>query len=1048
MNLRKIVVRKGYTAALFFALQMTSAQYKMPVAYVSSQQPAQPGNEAGMSNDNNLATLYHSKYSLNTAIPDQLNFNFSNRVKSISKLVYQPRQSGLNGVWTSIKVKYSTQANPGVFTDATGVISWAADNASKTIDLPNAIIKPAVIRIEVLGAENNFSSCAEMEFYSTEQMDPVTADCSLPTGEFANYGDIPVLPLAAGSSASNFQPGNDIDKSFDGDFNTLYHSSWSATTFPVSLVYAFDGQTPINYLKYTPRQDGNVNGNFGNIKISYNTVSNSNYTEVSAVDFGQAGTSKTVYFPSSITPLNIKIEVLDGKNNFASCAELQFFRTDPSTPDLSVYSSIFNDPLFSTLKPSVTQQDINAITSPFIKGLAQCLFNNTYTKKYRVHDFTAYQKNETINTQYKIGNYNAYENPTGIVFQANTTVVIFANNINSNSNKAYLKIRDFATEGGSSQVSPENSYELKNGFNVLKITNGGLGYISYYTDDTTAAPISLNITAGMVNGIYKKGTTSPEWTEILTNDVYPKIDMQGYYTGMVMDKLAVTNFHYDNPQPLVDRYDVIVKSERELMGFFKYNKNVKNRQLIYTESKGGWFGGTLGVHLDLTWGMQNTASATDLDVWGVAHEFGHINQVRPGVRWSGTGEITNNIYSLWAYYNMHTSSGNNRFTRLEGEIADKTAFPQVEGNRFGEFIIQTKINGKNVMDQFRKDFVNPTDKNFRSLIPFWQLELYYQLAGASKNAATLSFDNNMSDEDTQTPTVPVTGVDYAHWLAYVVKKVTETDESQLSQGQLVMNFVKNTCDAVQEDLTDFFTNTGFLKPVDGLMDDYVSQQLTITQSMIDDVKNYVQQKGYAKPVSPVINYISANSVNAFKNLLPVSGITGLGAQVINNAQGQFLLIDNSKWNNAVAFETYDTTNTLVSVSIVGTGDTTLTNTYVDFPASAQKVYAVGFNGQKILVYPSGSLAVDTVTAHKNDFSVYPNPLKTGQKLNITVSNAKGSLKAEIYDMTGKLLVIAKGSLDQINKEVNSRIQSLKAGVYMIKVDDGGSNQYQSKIIKE
>ncbi|RTZ46466.1 hypothetical protein EJ377_19875 [Chryseobacterium arthrosphaerae] len=190
-----------------------------------------------------------------------------------------------------------------------------------------------------------------------------------------------------------------------------------------------------------------------------------------------------------------------------------------------------------------------------------------------------------------------------------------------------------------------------------------------------------------------------------------------------------------------------------------------------------------------------------------------------------------------------------------------------------------------------------------------------------------------------------------------------------------MNFVKNTCDAVQEDLTDFFTNTGFLRPVDGTMDDYVSQQLTITQSMIDDVKSYVLSKGYAKPVSPVINYISANSVSTFKNLLPVSGITGVGAQIISNTNGRFLLIDNAQWTNAVAFETYDIANALISVSIVGTGDTTLANTYVDFPSSAQKVYAIGYNGQKILVYPAGTLAADNSIANKNNISVFPNPLK-------------------------------------------------------------------------
>ncbi|KMQ65375.1 hypothetical protein ACM46_05580 [Chryseobacterium angstadtii] len=1029
---------------LFFLQTAFAQQYKMPVAYANSLQPPQPGFEAGMCNDNNTNTLYHSRYNLSTAMPDQLNFNFSNRVKSVNKLIYKPRPSGPNGIWTSVKVSYSTQSDPTIFTAATGVISWAADNTAKTIDLPTAIIHPAVIRVDILEAKNNFSSCAEMEFYSSEPMDPVQTECSLATNEFSAYTDIAVLPQVSGSSASSFQSGENIEMSFDGDVNTLYHCSWDATaaTFPISLIYKFDGQTAMNYLKYIPRQDGGPNGLFGNIKISYNTVSNPVYVDISTQNFGQTGTIKTVVFPSTIIPLNIKIEVLDGKNNFASCAEMEFFQTNPNSFNSSQYANIFNDSIFSTLKPSVTQQDIDAIASPFIKGLAQCLFNNTYNKKYRVQTFTAYKTIESINSQYKIANYNGFENPTGIAFQNNTTAIVFAKDITNTSN-VYLKIRDFATEGS----SPEKSYELKNGLNILTITNAGLGYISYYTDDANAAPISVNITAGIVNGKYKKDTTSAEWVEMLTNDVYPKIDVEGYYTKLLIDKSAISNFHFTTAQPLIDKYDAIAKSEREMMGFFKFNKNFKNRQLVYTESSGGWYAGGMGAHLDLTWGLSNSASATGLDIWGVAHELGHINQVRPGLRWIGTTEITNNLYSLWAYYNLYSPTGANRFTRLEGEIADKTVFPKVTGNRFGEIIIQTQINGKNIMDQFRTDYVNPADANFRSLVPFWQLELYYQLAGASKGASTLAFDSDMSDEDTQSPSGPVTGVDYAHWLAVVAEKVRNTDESQLTQGQLVMNFVKNTCDAVQEDLIDFFTNTGFLKPINATISDYSNGQLTITQSMIDDVKAYVLMKGYTKPISPVINYISANSVNAYKNLLPVSGITGIGAQIVNNTQGQFLLVNNSQWSNAVAFETYNASDQLISVSITGTGDTTLANTYVDFPSGAVKVYAVGYNGQKILVFPANTLAVDDIKTNNNDLVVYPNPLKNGQKLVINIKNPKENLKAELYDMAGKLYISTKGSLYEINKELNNKIQDLRTGIYVILINDG-THQYKSKIIKE
>ena len=54
----------------------------------------------------------------------------------------------------------------------------------------------------------------------------------------------------------------------------------------------------------------------------------------------------------------------------------------------------------------------------------------------------------------------------------------------------------------------------------------------------------------------------------------------------------------------------------------------------------------------------------------------------------------------------------------------------------------------------------------------------------------------------------MSGVDYAHWYGVVAEKVRNTNELGISNGQLMLNFVKNTCDAVHEDLTDFFTNSG------------------------------------------------------------------------------------------------------------------------------------------------------------------------------------------------------------------------------------------------
>lgn len=36
--------------------------------------------------------------------------------------------------------------------------------------------------------------------------------------------------------------------------------------------------------------------------------------------------------------------------------------------------------------------------------------------------------------------------------------------------------------------------------------------------------------------------------------------------------------------------------------------------------------------------------------WGITHELGHVNQVRPGFKWVSTSEVTNNMYSAWVQY--------------------------------------------------------------------------------------------------------------------------------------------------------------------------------------------------------------------------------------------------------------------------------------------------------------------------------------------------------------------------------------------------------------
>ena len=1032
-------MKKNYflLSMVLLGINSIAQEYKMPVQNVTSKQPSQPGNEPVFSTDGILTTMYHSKWN-QSGIPDQLDFSFSNQVKSIKSLVYYPRQTGTNGNWTSVEILYSTKDDPTNFKTATATaLTWAADATSKKFVFDKEIVNPAVISIKVNAAVGNFSNAAEVEFYSSNQLEPVAAECVIPTDEFSNFKDIKATPLVTGSSASNFQAGENIEKSFDGDFKTLYHSNYGSTaaTFPISLVYAFDGNTPLDYLVYYPRNDGGVNGLLGKVKISYNTAANPTYVELSSQDFAQSMDVRKVTFGSQIKPASIKLEILDGRGNFASVAEMEFYTNNTNKFDAKKYATIFKDDLFSELNTGVTQQTIDGITtSPFVKSLAQCLLNNKYKKADRVNEHKPYKTISSINKEYKIGNLNAYENPTGIVFAANKTAVVAVSGIPTGQN-VYLRVRDSANEADVSDVT----YPLVNGINSIEMKNNGLGYVTYYSDVKNLPNIKLNVISGTVNGVYNTYATTPEkWKEIIENNVYSKVDIVGYYTQLIIDKIPVKLYNPVSPQALIDKYDAISKSERELMGFYKYNKDINTKHLVYTENKGNWFAGGIGAHLDITWGAANSTSPTNLDVWGVAHELGHINQIRPDIKWLGTTEVTNNIYSVWATYNLIKQSGNVNYLRVESETGDATNFPKVSGNRYGEFIKHTLINKKSFNDIEK-------DPNFRKLVPFWQLSLYYQVAGASKGAATLVFDNDMSDETkTQAPT-QVTGVDYAHWFAYTAEKARNRDSSKTTAGQNNLNFAKDLADAVQEDLTDFFTNIGFFTPVNVEIDDYGKSTIIVTQEMIDEAKAYIKSKNYPKPVSPVMHYLNSFNVNSYKEKLKVSGTTGIGATLVTNAIGSFLSVETAKWPNAVAYEVYNDKNELISVSVLGTGDVTLKNTLVDYPTGAVKVYAIGFDGTKILVYPS-DLSTSDVNSN-NNFSIVPNPIKDQSEIKITLKDSKGIYELNVYDITGKTILSLKGNLNDLNTAINSKLKSATKGVYVVTINND-VDKYTQKVIRQ
>ncbi len=119
--------------------------------------------------------------------------------------------------------------------------------------------------------------------------------------------------------------------------------------------------------------------------------------------------------------------------------------------------------------------------------------------------------------------------------------------------------------------------------------------------------------------------------------------------------------------------------------------------------------------------------------------------------------------------------------------------------------------------------------------------------------------------------------------------------------------------------------------------------MTITEDDIVKVKQFAAQ--FKKPDTPVLHYITSNSVDCYRYKKSVEGIYNKGVTVGE----KYLLITHLDWRNVVAFETY-VDDELVKIAFSGAGSPNNNFTFVRYPESATRVEAVSWDGKRYLVF--------------------------------------------------------------------------------------------------
>ncbi len=688
------------------------------------------------------------------------------------------------------------------------------------------------------------------------------------------------------ATASSFQNGEGIDKSFDGKMETIYHSSWNNSPdnyFPITLEYFFKDQEKIDYLIYYPRTQG-YNGHFKEVEIWVTTESEPTLKKVIDYDFrGSASATKVVFKNPLIKPKSVRFVIKSGHGDgkgFASCAEMEFYKrnTENTNP-----LSIFTDLTCSELKPEITENDVENISNILYKSIAHFMLKKEYPREFRIQEYKAYPHPNEIARTNKTSQYSLLDNPTGIRVDAGDELIAFVGDTQGYS--VSIKIQNLDKPGGDGYGNA-SYYGLSQGVNKIKAKNKGLIYVFYHTPDYETAPkIKIHFATGQVNGYFdSQKHQASDWNRLLNATTDDYFDVLGKKAHLTFPVDAYRSYTQGKGLELINTFDELVRLEQDFMGLIKYDRVPVNRAYFHVMYHSYMYSTAYRTaYNETTISQLLNPQNLRTNPWGPAHEVGHSHQTRPGFKWKGMTEVTNNVHSLY----VQTEWGNT--ARIQGEDLSGEGFPNRYEKAYYEFFVENTPHGSG------KDV-------FCKLVPFWQLQLYFSNAKGYTDF-------------------------YKDFYEQIRVKANPN-----TNGRAQLECVKTFCEVTQKDLTDFFKKWGMLSPIDREIDDYGKGQLTITQAEIDNLISEIQSKGYEKPDAG-INYICDANWEIFKNQATIVKGTA------THSGKQFTM---SNWENVVAYEVWE------NDKLVYTSNKSSFTTK-DAVSSDVKVYAIAYNGDKVEV---------------------------------------------------------------------------------------------------
>lgn len=504
------------------------------------------------------------------------------------------------------------------------------------------------------------------------------------------------------------------------------------------------------------------------------------------------------------------------------------------------FSDYFTDEICSELKDGITDADIENIPNDIIKQLAIELKNGNYDKEFRVGSYRPYQHPEVMAKLNKTAKYSLRDNPTGIWAEQGEFINVMVGKIYDGGKISLM------FHGPDKGYNNSKTVPVIEGLNRIPAPITGQIYVMNHVEDNfplnpevdaeinksiALKTVDMHFITGKIAGYIKKNDSKEKISEILNKGTYEFIDLLGDYAHITWKRKQFIEKETDiNAQ--IENFDNLVYWEQEFAGLVKFNRMFNNRlhfcadytakspnatdyRTVYnTKSSGN------NYYDEIFYSPEKYKER----LWGPAHEAGHVNQVRPGVKWAGTTEVTNNIYCLYL------QEKENQPCKLQYDMIN---CKDENGKELGKKIIYDAAIEFIVTGKRAHSLPNVENVvNESKLVPFWQLYLYIV-----KVKGKTDFYKDLYEHFRNNPSPSERG-----------------EQAGLDQ----LDFVRQVCRISGFDLTDFFDKWGFLKAVNTTLNDYGSKKFVITQEEIDKLKEEIKNAGYEQPAADLYKITNNN----------------------------------------------------------------------------------------------------------------------------------------------------------------------------------------------